>query len=115
MSREGVGEILPFFWLCARQGAPSWECDMTELVEIKSSTGLTGRTVSRTARMSTARWNRKEAGGKTLDRRTETIYKADMKATIFKVRYLYGSHGRRCGGYNLADGQSGRGRKHQDG
>ena len=52
---------------------------MTELVEIKSSTGLTRRTVSRTARVSTARWNRKEAGGKTLARRTETIYKADTR------------------------------------
>jgi len=52
--------------------------------------------------VSTARWNLKEAAGKTLARRTETAYKAampDEKANIFKVRYLYGRHERRCGGH----------------
>ena len=51
--------------------------------------------------MSIARWNLKEAAGKTLARRTETTYKAfklDEKANIFKVRYLYGKFGCRCGG-----------------
>jgi len=48
----------PFFMLCARQGAFTWRC--------KSSTGPTGGTVSRTARVSTARWNLKEAAGKAL-------------------------------------------------
>ena len=43
---------------CARQGAPTWRC--------KSSTGPTGGTVSRTARVSIERWNLKEAAGKAL-------------------------------------------------
>jgi hypothetical protein len=87
------------FNLCARQGAPTWRC--------KSSTGPTGGTVSRTARVSIARWNLKEAAGKALARRTGIAYEAavaDKKANIFKVRYLYGSHGRRCGGYKREGG-----------
>ena len=50
--------------------------------------------------MSIARWNLKEAAGKALAQRTEIAYEAvmpDEKANIFKVRYLYGRHGRRCG------------------
>ena len=52
--------------------------------------------------MSIARWNLKEAAGKTLARRTETTYEAlklDEKANIFKVRYLYGKFGCKCGGH----------------
>ena len=52
--------------------------------------------------MSIARWNLKEAAGKTLARRTETAYEAvasDEKANIFKVQYLYGRRGRICGGH----------------
>ena len=52
--------------------------------------------------MSTARWNLKEAAGKTLARRTEIAYEAsasDEKANIFKVRYLHRRRGRRCGGH----------------
>jgi hypothetical protein len=51
--------------------------------------------------VSTARWNLKEGAGKALARRTEIAYEAcvaDKKANIFKVRYLYGSYGRKCGG-----------------
>ncbi len=52
--------------------------------------------------MSIARWNLKEAAGKTLARRTETASEAvasDEKADIFKVQYLYGRRGRTCGGH----------------
>ena len=52
--------------------------------------------------MSIARWNLKEAAGKTLARRTETTYEAlklDKKANIFKVRYLYGKFECKCGGH----------------
>ena len=52
--------------------------------------------------MSIARWNLKEAAGKTLARRTEITYEAtrlDEKAIIFKVQYLYGKAWRRCGGH----------------
>ena len=59
------------FFLCARQGAPTWRCDSTEFVEVKSSTHPTGGSVSRTARVPTARWDLKEAAGKALARRTE--------------------------------------------
>ncbi len=79
---------------CARQGALTWGCE--------PPTGPTGGTVSRTARVSIARWNPEEAAGKALARRTETAYEAavlDEKANIFKVRYLYGKHGRICGGH----------------
>jgi hypothetical protein len=47
------------------------------------------------------RWNPKEAAGKALARRTETAYEAvtlGEKANVFKVRYLYGKRGRKCGG-----------------
>jgi len=69
----------------------------------KSSTGPAWGTVSRTARVSTVRWNLKEAEGKALARRTEIAYKAvavGKKANIFKAQYLHGNCGRRCGGYN---------------
>jgi len=52
--------------------------------------------------VSIARWNLKEAAGKTLARRTEIAYEAcklDEEADIFKVRYLYGKLVRRCGGH----------------
>ena len=57
--------------------------------------------------MSIVRWNLKEAAGKRLARRTETAYEAtvsDEKAIIFKVLYLYGRHGRRCGGHKPEGG-----------
>jgi hypothetical protein len=50
--------------------------------------------------VSTARWNLKEAVGKVLARRTEIAYEAgrlDERACIFKVQYLYGKLGCRCG------------------
>ena len=59
-------------------------------------------TTSRTARVPTARWNLKEAAGKTLARRTEIAYEAvtpGKAATIAKAQYLHGRCGRRCGGY----------------
>src|SRR4030095_1356737 len=62
----------------------------------------TGGTISRTARVSIARWNLKEAAGKALARRTEIAYEADKldeKADIFKVQYLYGKLGCRGGGH----------------
>jgi len=52
--------------------------------------------------VSTARWNLKEALGKTLARRTEIAYEAAVlgeKAQIFKAQYLYGKHRRICGGH----------------
>ena len=52
--------------------------------------------------MSIARWNLKEAAGKTLARRTEIAYEAcklDEEAIIFKVQYLYGKLVRICGGH----------------
>ena len=57
--------------------------------------------------MSIARWNLKEAAGKTLVRRTETAYEAcklDEKANVFKVRYLYGKLVRICGGHKREGG-----------
>jgi hypothetical protein len=57
--------------MCARQGALTWRCDATKFVEVKSSTHPTGGSVSRTARVPTARWDLKEAAGKALARRTE--------------------------------------------
>jgi hypothetical protein len=68
----------------------------------KSAIGPTRGTISRTARVSTARWNLKEAEGKALARRTEIAYEAvavGEKSNIFKARYLYGNCGRRCGGH----------------
>jgi len=55
----------------------------------------------------TVRWDLKEAAGKALARRTETAKEAamlDKKANIFEVRYLYGEHGRRCGGHKREGG-----------
>ena len=52
--------------------------------------------------MSIARWNLKEAAGKALARRTEIAYEAvklDEKASTFKIQYLYGKLGCRCGGH----------------
>jgi len=52
--------------------------------------------------VSIARWNLKEAAGKALARRTEIAYEAvklDEKASTFKIRYLYGKLGCRCGGH----------------
>jgi hypothetical protein len=57
----------------------------------------------------TARWDLKEAAGKALARRTETAYEAgmlDKKANLFKVQYLYGKHGRKCGGYKREGGSA---------
>jgi len=68
----------------------------------KSSTDPARGTVSRTARVSTARWNLKEAEGKALARRTEIAYEAaavGKKAIIFKAQFLHGDGGRKCGGY----------------
>jgi hypothetical protein len=50
----------------------------------------------------TARWDLKEAAGKTLARRTEIAYEAAVlgkEANIFKARYLHGKYGRKCGGH----------------
>ncbi|VBB44389.1 conserved hypothetical protein [uncultured Desulfatiglans sp.] len=52
--------------------------------------------------MPVVRRDLKEAAGKALARRTGTAYEAvmlDEEANIFKVRYLYGKHGRICGGH----------------
>jgi hypothetical protein len=81
-------------YLCARQGAITWGC--------KSPIDPAGGTVSRTARVSTARWDLKEAAGKALARRTETAYEAailDERANRLKVRYLHGKYGSICSGY----------------
>jgi hypothetical protein len=86
---------------------PSLSTDRREIVEVKSSTGPTGGTVSRTARVSIARWNLKEAAGKALARRSGIAYEAvllDEEAIISKVRYLYGEHGRRWGGHKREGG-----------
>ena len=72
----------------------TWRC--------KSATGPTRGTVSRTARVSIARWNLKEAEGKALARRTEIAFEAvavGEKSIILKARYLYGDCGRKCGGH----------------
>jgi len=50
----------------------------------------------------TARWDLKEAAGKSLARRTEIAYEAAVlgkEANIFKARYLHGKYGRKCSGY----------------
>jgi hypothetical protein len=52
--------------------------------------------------VSIARWNLKEAAGKTLARRTGIAYEAcklDEEASISKVQYLYGKLVRICGGH----------------
>jgi hypothetical protein len=83
-----------FFFACARQGAlTSW---------LKSNAHPARGSASRTARVSTARWNLKEAVSKTLARRTETTYEAaavDEKAQRFKVQNLHGDCGSICGGH----------------
>jgi hypothetical protein len=69
--------------------------------------GLTGGTISWTARVSVVRRNLKEAAGKTLAQRTETRYEAfvlDEEAYIFKVRYLYGMYECRSGGHKREGG-----------
>jgi hypothetical protein len=58
---------------------------------VKVSYEPDGGIVSRTARVSIARWNLKEAAGKALVSRTEITYEAcklDEEANIFKVQYL---------------------------
>jgi hypothetical protein len=68
----------------------------------KSPVGPARGTTSRTARVSTARWNLKEVEGKALARRTGIAYEAvavGEKANIFKARYLHGNGGRICGGH----------------
>jgi hypothetical protein len=82
------------FFVCARQGALS--------LGFKSRTGPARGTVSCTARVSIARWNLKEAGGKALVRRTGSRYEAnarDEKARIFKVQNLSGTRGRISDGH----------------
>jgi hypothetical protein len=54
---KGTLEACLFFW-CARQGVVIWGW--------KSPTDPAGGTVSWTARVSTVRWNLKEAAGKAL-------------------------------------------------
>ena len=52
--------------------------------------------------MPIARWDLKEAAGKTLARRTGITYEAvavGEKANIFKAQYLHGNCGRICGGH----------------
>jgi hypothetical protein len=52
--------------------------------------------------VSIAKWNLKEAAGKTLARRTGIAYEAvtlDEKANIFEVQTLSGKRGRICGGH----------------
>ena len=90
------GTVRTVVWEDGGREAPSYP------MRCKSSTDPTGGTVSRTARVSAARRNLKEAAGKTLARRTEIAYEAaapDEKANIFKVPYLYGRRGRICGGH----------------
>jgi len=56
-----------------------------------------------------ARRDLKEAAGKALVRRTGIAYEAamlDEKANIFKVRYLYGKHGCKCGGHKREGGSA---------
>ena len=94
LGRVPTDESVGYFLSCARQGALS--------KGLKSHAGPTRGTASCTARVSIARWNLKEAGGKALVRRTETRYEAnvrDEKAKIFKVQNLSGTHGRRSGGH----------------
>ena len=62
---------------------------------------MTG-TPSRTARAATVRWGLKEAEGKTLARRTGIVYEAVVlgeESIVSEAQYLYGKHGRRCGGH----------------
>ena len=91
MARSAVTGAIRFPVVANRM---TWRC--------KSSTGPARGTVSRTARVSTARWDLKEAAGKALARRTGIAYEAVVlgkKANFFKARYLHGRYGRICGGY----------------
>ena len=86
MARSAVTGAVPVHVVVARM---TWRC--------KSAVGPTRGTISRTARVSTERWNLKEAEGKPLARRTGIAYEAvtvGEKAIIFKARYLYGHRGR---------------------
>ncbi len=59
-------------------------------------------TISRTARVSIARWDLKEAAGKALARRTGIAYEAfavGEEAYISNAQYLHRSCGRICGGH----------------
>ncbi len=80
--------------MCARQGAMTgW---------LKSNAHPARGSASRTARVSAARRNPKEAVSKTLVRRTEITYEAaaaDKRATRLEVQFLHGSCGSRCGGH----------------
>ena len=54
------------------------------------------------ARVSIAKWNLKEAGGKRLSRRTETVYRRDGKGNVAKetkARNLHGLPSRKDSGY----------------
>ena len=81
------------FFVCARQGVlTSW---------LESNAHPARGSASRTARVSTARWNLKEAVSKTLVRRTGSTYEAaaaDERAQRLKVHYLHGSCGSICDG-----------------
>ncbi len=69
---------------------------------LKSNAHPARGSASRTARVSAARWNPKEAAGKTLVRRTETTYEAAAvveRANRLKVQFLHGSCGSICGGH----------------
>jgi len=91
---EKAGPVVRPFSLCARQGAlTGW---------LKSNAGPARGTASRTARVSIARWNLKEAAGKTLVRRTETTYEAHgmgAKANVFQARSLSGNPVGKCRGH----------------
>jgi hypothetical protein len=89
-----------FFFLGAPGRAHLLEGDGE--ISPKSFTRPTGGSVSRTARVSTVRWNLKEAAGKALARRTGSAYEVsalDERANIFKVQYLSGKCRRRCDGH----------------
>jgi hypothetical protein len=90
---EQAAGFQPPVCLCARQGAlTSW---------LKSNAGPARGTASRTARVSIARWNLKEAVSKTLVRRTASTYEAaaaDERAKRLKVQHLHGSCGSKCDG-----------------
>ncbi len=63
--------------------------------------------ISRSARVSVARRNLKEAAGKTLAQRTESAYEAALRgkmANIIEARYLHGTQGRRCAGHKCEGG-----------
>ena len=82
------------FFVCARQGAlTSW---------LKSNAHPARGSASRTARVSVARPNLKEAVSKALVRRTEITFEAaagDERARRLKVQFLHGNCGSICGGH----------------